>query len=142
VGAGRVALDVGIICPQAAGHLDNTVGAPLGAAEDYVKTKCARGETERRCREAGVVFQPMIFESTGGVSAEAEKVIKCLNKAVAGNSDSSEVVVATRFWQRIGIDLLRGSSRSFRRRLGDEAEDDLFRNFYGRIGGLVAAGGS
>ena len=119
-GAGRVALDVGIICPQAAGHLDNAAGEPLGAAEDYVKTKCGRGDTERRCREAGVVFQPLIFESTGGVSAEAEKVLKCLNKAVAGNSDSSEVVVATRVWQRIGIDLVRGSSRVFRRRLVDK----------------------
>jgi len=142
VGAGKVALDVGIICPQAAGHLVNTAGEPLGAAEEYVKTKCARGETERRCREAGVVFQPMIFESTGGVSAEAEKVIKCLNKAVAGNSDSSEVVVATRFWHRIGIDLLRGNCRAFRRRLGEDGGGDLFRSFYGRIGGLAAAGGS
>ena len=142
VGAGRVALDVGIICPQALGHLDNSAGEPLGAAEEYVKTKCARGETERRCREAEVVFQPMIFESTGGVSAEAEKVIKCLNKAVAGNSDSSEVVVATRFWQRIRIDLLRGNCRSFRRRLGDEGGVDLFRNFYGGVWGLAPAGGA
>jgi len=138
-GAGKVALDVGIICPQAIGHLDNTAGEPLGAAEEYVKTKCARGETERKCREAGVVFQPMIFESTGGVSAEAERVVKCLNKAVAGNSDSSEVVVATQFWHRIGVDLLRGSCRSFGRRLGDECGGGLLGNFYG-VGGLAIAG--
>ena len=66
----------------------------------------------------------MIFESTGGVSTEAERAFKCLNKAVAGNTDSSEVVVATRFWQRIGIDLLRGSSRAFRRRLVDRGGED------------------
>jgi hypothetical protein len=46
--------------------------------------------------------------------------LKCLNKAVAVNSDTSEVVVATRFWQRIGIDLLRGSCRAFHRRLVDK----------------------
>ena len=46
--------------------------------------------------------------------------MKCLSKAVAVNSDTSEVVVATRFWQRIGIDLLRGSCRAFRRRLVDQ----------------------
>ena len=40
-GAGKVALDVGIICPQAACHLGNTVEEPLGAAEEHVKTKCA-----------------------------------------------------------------------------------------------------
>ena len=116
-GAGRVALDVGIICPQAAGHLDNTARGSLGAAEEYAKAKCARGEIERRCRDAGVVFQLMIFEFTGEVSAEAERVVKCLNKAVAGNFDASEVVVATRFWQRIGVDVLRGSCRAFQRRL-------------------------
>jgi len=119
-GAGRVALDIGIICPQAAGHLDSASREPLGAAEVYARAKCGRGDMERRCRDAGVIFQPMIFESTGGVSVEAERVLKCLNKAVAVNSDTSEVVVATRFWQRIGIDLLRGSCRAFHRRLVDK----------------------
>ena len=85
VRAARVALDGGIICPQAAGHLSNIAGAPLGAAQEYAKTKCAHGDMERRCREAGTVFQPMMFESSGGVSAEAERVLKCLNKAVAVN---------------------------------------------------------
>jgi len=136
-GAGKVALDVGIICPQAAGHLDNTAGEPLGAAEEYVKTKCARGETEQRCREAGVVFQAMIFEATGGVSLEAVRVVKALNKAVAGNTDSSEVVVATRFWQRVGIDLLRGGCRAFTRRLPGDASGGV-RDF---TGGLAIAEG-
>ena len=100
--------------------LNDAARESLGAAEEYAKTKCRRGDMERRCREIGVVFQPMIFESTGGVSAEAERVIKCLNKAVAANSDSTEVVVATRFWQRIGIDLLRGNCRSFHRRVDND----------------------
>ena len=78
----------------------------------------------------------MIFESTGGVSAEAEKVIECLNKAVAGNSDISEEIIATRFWQRIGVDLLRGACRSFHRRLagkgsGEVSNIDPFRGLSG-----------
>ena len=141
-GAGKVALDVGIICPQAAGHLDNTAGEPLGAAEEYVKTKCTRGDTERRCRENGVVFQPMIFESTGGVSAEAMRVTTCLNKAVAGNSDSSEVVVATRFWQRIGIDMLRGNCRAFRRRLAQDGACDNFGGYFRGVGALAVPAGA
>ena len=140
-GQEKVALDVGIICQQAAGHLDSTAGEPLRAAEKYVKTKCTRGDTERRCRENGVVFQPMIFESTGGVSAEAMRVIKCLNKAVAGNSDPSEVVVATRFWQRIGIDMLRGSCRAFRRRLAQDGECNNLGTYFRGVGALAVAGG-
>ena len=65
-GAGHVALDIGIICPQAAGHLDRAAGERLGAAEEYVKTKCGRGDMERRCREARITFQPLIFEFLGG----------------------------------------------------------------------------
>ena len=65
----------------------------------------------------GLTFQPMIFESSGGVSAEAERVIKCLNKAVAVNTDISEEVVATQFWHRVGVDLVRANCRAFHRRL-------------------------
>ena len=113
----RVALDIGIVCLQAASHLGAASGEMLGAAEEYVRTKCERGDIERCCREAGVVFQLRIFELFGGVSIEAAKVIKCLNKAVAGNSDTSLEVVATRFWQRVSIDILRGNCRSFHQRL-------------------------
>ena len=38
---------------------------------------------------SGVVFQPMLFESLGGVSEEATGVIRSLTKVVACNNDSS-----------------------------------------------------
>ena len=57
---GWVALDVGVVCPQAAVHLDSAQGR-LGAAEAYTRTKCDRAQIGERCRVAGVVFQPMIF---------------------------------------------------------------------------------
>eukprot|EP00973_Karenia_brevis_P075103 10433979-Karenia_brevis.AAC.1 len=37
--SGRVALDVGIVCPQAACHLGRAAAEKLGAAESYVRTK-------------------------------------------------------------------------------------------------------
>ena len=77
------------MCPQATCHLSDASQECLGAAEKYVRAKCSRGDMERRCWEVGVTFQPMIFESFGGVSAEAERVIKCLNKAVAVNTNIS-----------------------------------------------------
>ena len=81
---GRVVLDVGIVCPQAASHRSNTSRKHLGVAEACVLTKCAHNMVEQRCRERGV-FQPMIFESLGGVSAEAKKNIKSLKEVVALN---------------------------------------------------------
>ena len=72
----RAALDVGIVCPQAASHLGAAAADVCGAAEEYARTKCSPADMERRCGEVGVVFKPLIFESLGGVSVEAERVIK------------------------------------------------------------------
>ena len=116
-GHARVALDVGIVCPQAAAHLGAASVESVGAAEEYVRTKAARRDIESRCAAAGVVFQPMIFESLGGVSVEAERVIKCLNKLVAVNNDSREGEIAPLFWQRLSIDIQRAGHRAFARRL-------------------------
>ena len=77
---------------------------------------------EERCRLAGVVFQPMVFDSLGGVSSEADRVIKSLNQAVADNTDSPPSEIATRFWQRVSIDMQRMGHRAFVRRVvsGDD----------------------
>ena len=122
--------------------MDRAASERLGAAEEYVKAKCGRGEMERRCREARITFQPLIFESLGGVSVEAERVIKSLNKAVAANTDSSEEDVATRFWQRLGIDLLRGNCRAFHRRLPSKRYGELLGAFsINENNGLLVAAG-
>ena len=116
-GRPRVALDIGIVCPQAASHLEAAAMEVVGAAEEYVRTKAARRDIERRCAEVGVVFQPSIFESLGGVSVEAEGVIKCLNKLVAFNTGSSVGEVAPLFWQRLSIDIQRAGRRAFAHRM-------------------------
>ena len=74
------------------------------------------------------------------MSAKATNVPGCLNKAAADNTDSSEEEVATRFWQRIGVDLLRGSSRAFHRRLVDKnGEDGSGVRYFQGVSGLAVA---
>ena len=114
---GRVALDVGIVCPQAGSHRATAARRSLGAAEEYVLHKCSRRDMELRCRDAGMVFQPMIFESLGGVSSEADDVIKSINRAVAENSDSRVSEVATRFWWGLSIDIQKAQHRAFAKRV-------------------------
>ena len=48
---------------------------------------------------------------------EAERVIKSLNQAVAASVDSPYGEVATRFWQRVSIDMQRCQHRAFVRRV-------------------------
>ena len=115
-GDAKVALDVAVVCPQTGGNMGTAAMEILGAAEEYCRTKCGHKETEEKCRERGIVFQPMIFESTGGVAYEAVEVIKCLNRAVAEHTNSPYGEVAQRFWQRISIDIQRAQHRALARR--------------------------
>ena len=140
---GRVALDVGIVCSQAASHVEAAAAEVCGAAEEYVRTKCSRADIERRCEEVGVLFQPLIFESLGGVSREAELVIKSLNQAVASATDSPYGEVATRFWQRISIDIQRSQHRAFVRRVAGVAGSEVLGSggVFGSLGGLEIPGG-
>ena len=139
---GRVALDVGIVCSQAAYHVGVAAGEVCGAAEEYVRTKCSRADVERRCAGVGVVFQPLIFESLGGVSVEAERVIKSLNQVVASNTDSPYGEVATRFWQRVSIDIQRSQHKAFMRRLVCRSGLDTFAgSAFRSLGGLEMPGG-
>ena len=55
---------------------------------------------------------------------EADRVLKSLNKAVAADLNVSETHVATQFWHRIGVGLLRGACRSFHWRLTGRAIGD------------------
>ena len=73
---------------------------------------------------------------------EADRVLKSLNKAVASNTDTSETVVATWFWQRIGVDMLRGNCRAFHRRLiGKLGREGVACDPFRDVGGLHIAGG-
>ncbi len=49
---------------------------------------------------------------------DSEGVIKSLNQAVAAATDSPYGEVATRFWQRLSINLQRSQHRAFMRWVG------------------------
>ncbi len=86
--------------------------------------------------------QPMIFDSLGEVSSEADRVIKSLNQAVADNTDSLVGEIATRFWQRIIIDMQRAGHRAFSRRLGSAGSSlGVDWGFLMRAGALEVPGG-
>ena len=63
-------------------------------------------------------------------------MIKSLNQVVAANTDSSYTEVATQFWHRVGVDLVRANCRAFHRRLVSHGGDVL-----GAVGPLGGGGG-
>ena len=70
------------------------------------------------CEAAGIEYQPLIFESFGGIETKAEQVLKSLSRLVADNTHTPYGEVAQRLWQRISVDLQRAAHRAFARRAG------------------------
>ena len=110
-------MDVGLVCPQANGHALEAANEVLGAAESYCKFECQDGDTDKKCKYQGIVYQAIIFENTGEVASEAVKVIKSINRAVAENTNTPYGEVAQYFWQRLSIDIQRAGHLAYARRV-------------------------
>ena len=67
------------------------------------------------------------------------QVLKGLNKAVAGNTESSVEDVAQRFWQRLGVQMLRGNYRAFARRIEGMSNMSPAGDAFAHIDGLDVA---
>lgn len=106
----RIALDIGIVCPQAPSHRNEAAKEVLGAAEAYTRAEAVHNETEANCLEAGIAYHPLVFESLRGVASEAEKVLKDITKQVAVNTNTPTREVARRLWERLSV---RAGPRAF-----------------------------
>ena len=109
------------MCPQARSHLEVAAERVLGAASAYIGTKYNHNNTEAKCEEAGIAYQPIIFESLGGAADETVRVLNSISSLVADNTNASRGEVAQRLWERISIDLQRAGHRAFARRAGGSA---------------------
>ena len=114
----RIALDIGIVCPQAPSHRIEAANEVLGAAEAYTRAKAHHNDTEANCLEAGFEYQPLVFGSLGSVAREAEKVLKDITKQVAINTNAPSGEVARRESESLSVDLQRAGHRAFKRRAG------------------------
>jgi len=112
----QVALDIGFVNPQAMVHLKEGAKETLGAAKDYTATKRNKDGTDDLCARAGVDYQPIVWETTGGLAPEAADTLRSLNRLVAVNTNTPLGEVARRFWQRVSVDLQKANHRAFAKR--------------------------
>ena len=90
-----LAIDVAVICPVAQSHLDEKVPCESYGLfnkhdhydEDFMNSQCD--------------FLPMIFESSGGINDEGEKILKQLIRFASKRSRVLHSVYAGRAWARM-----------------------------------------
>ena len=129
----QVALDVGIINPQAGANVTHAARETLGAADRYTERKRNHNDTDSLCEQAGIDYQPLVFESFGGICEEGRETLKSINRLVAHNTNTPCSEVAHRFWQRVSVDIQKSNHRAFAKRIakynlvGESALDRFLR---------------
>ena len=113
----QVALDVGIINAQASSHVSTAASGSLKAAEAYTRRKRGHNDTDRLCREVGIDYQPLVWESFGGLALEGRQTLKSINRLVAFNTNTPTSEVARRFWQRVSVEIQKMNHRAFAKRV-------------------------
>ncbi len=78
-----VALDFAITAPQRPEIIATAACEDLAAATAYSQTKRLHANTEAECEATGLVFVPMVAETTGAWSSEALLELKRIAKAAA-----------------------------------------------------------
>ena len=115
-GVVKTAFDVKIINALGQGHVDATAGHGLAAAAAYREQQLQHLNTDGLCRERGIVYEPLVFTTRGGVEGHAEATICRIAAAIAANEDGCAAQVKAEILQSISLSLARSVAKAIRRR--------------------------
>lgn len=69
-----------------------------------------------RCAEAGIAFEPIVFECQGGLEPRAAAILHRIAVAVAAQEEADAGLIKTTMFERLALIIARGNSRAIRRR--------------------------
>ncbi len=113
----KVALDFAVVNALGQSHHAETFSAPLRAAIAYSERKCTHERTKTRCAEAGIAFEPVVFEIQGGVEPRAAAIIHRIAEMVAAAENLDPAVCKRNMLQSLALIITRWSSKMVRRRV-------------------------
>eukprot|EP00438_Fugacium_kawagutii_P010523 Skav214520 [mRNA] locus=scaffold410:228880:231177:- [translate_table: standard] len=116
VGLGALALDVAIINALGASHWDDTLRGAHDAVTAYAQRKRDHLGTASACQQAGIHYQPLVWDIQGGSTAETRAFLHRLAGMVATVEGVDLLVVKGRLCDQLAVVLARGAGRALRRR--------------------------
>ena len=139
-----VALDFAVTNALGQGHWDETLKGPLEAAKAYSRRKNRHARTEAACAEAGIIFEPIVLETQGGVEPRAAAILHRI-AALAAGAEGLEVERAKAdLLQRLAIIIARAGARAIQRRTVPAPQTTSARTLkrtFGEIANLEAPSG-
>ena len=116
------AFDVCVSSPVAASHLAQAAHVAGHTAAEAERRKCAKSEA--MCREVGVTFWPLSFETFGTPGPRVEKLIRLVGQRQASRLGTPRSETTARLRQRLSVGVARGSANMILRRLAPFLEAD------------------
>ena len=117
------ALDLAIISPQRQDVLTQAVLASGAAAVQYEQRKRNFLDTETQCSQQGVLFIPMVAESSGGWGPSGRSTLRKLAKAAGQRCARDEETSLSQILERLSVAVRAAKARAVLRRAG--GVDDL-----------------
>ena len=117
----KVALDFAVVNALGQNHWQETLDGAGRAAASYAQKKRRHQDTDAKCRAAGILFQPIVLESQGGIDKEASGVLHRIAEAVAEAESRDAVRVREEMLQRIALIIARSNHSRLARRRGRRA---------------------
>ena len=112
----KMALDFAVVSSFGPSVLRASSSTQLAAATAYAQGKRIHNATQQACEQAGLGFEPIVFETTGGLEAEAETVLRSLLSEGARAQGKPVAAVIERAKIRTSIDLNRAIHIALHRR--------------------------
>ena len=103
----RIALDFAVVNALGRGLWRETVGEPGAASNGYAAKKRWYRNTAQQCKDAGIRFQPMVFEAQGGMTKETAAVLHVLSHAVSQAENADPCKCKNDLFQRVAWALVR-----------------------------------
>ena len=112
-----MALDFAVVNALGLYHHSETFERPLGAAIAYSKRKQMHLQTRERCAQAGLAFEPVVFDAQGGVEPRAAAILHKIAEAVAVTEGRDMGSCKHEMLQRLAVIIAWTNSRAVRRRI-------------------------
>jgi hypothetical protein len=84
--------------------------------DKYHDIACKHNDTERRCRQQGITYCPVVFSAQGGVGRHAEFVIARIAGAIAEYEHTDADVIKNQLIEKISEELAQRSASAVGRR--------------------------
>ena len=112
----KIAFDFAVINALGRGHWQETFNSIGSATQAYSEWKKTYRNTAVTCEDAGVLFQPIVLDMQGGLSAEARASIHTIAQCVAAAESCDASRIKAEMLDRIALIVSRSGAQAIMRR--------------------------